>query len=178
MSTAQTAAQEQGTQRSAWIGLATLMLPVLTVAVTTTTLSFALPDIGADLRPTGTQLLWIVDIYPLVLAALLIPMGSLGDRIGRRKMLIVGSSGFGLVSLGAAFAPSAEWLLAARVGIAVFGSMLLPTTLSLLRTVFQDDRQRSLAIAIWTAGFSARRCRSRAVAFDVVSIPARMNVLK
>ena len=138
-----------------WGALAVLMLPVLLVSVNNTALSFALPAISQGLRPTGAQLLWIVDVYPLILAALLIPMGSLGDRMGRRKMLMIGSTGFGLVSLFAAFAPSAEWLLAARVGIAVFGSMLLPTTLSLLRTVFRDDRQRSLAIAIWTAGFSA-----------------------
>ncbi|WP_260856904.1 MFS transporter [Kocuria rhizophila] len=138
-----------------WAALAVLMLPVLLVSVNNTALSFALPAISQGLRPTASQLLWIVDVYPLILAALLIPMGSLGDRMGRRKMLMIGSSGFGLVSLFAAFAPSAEWLLAARVGIAVFGSMLLPTTLSLLRTVFRDDRQRSLAIAIWTAGFSA-----------------------
>ena len=138
-----------------WGALAVLMLPVLLVSVNNTALSFALPAISQGLRPTGAQLLWIVDVYPLILAALLIPMGSLGDRIGRRKMLIIGSSGFGAVSLLAAFAPSAEFLLAARVGTAIFGSMLLPTTLSLLRTVFRDDRQRSLAIAIWTAGFSA-----------------------
>ena len=138
-----------------WGALAVLMLPVLLVSVNNTALSFALPAISQGLRPTGAQLLWIVDVYPLILAALLIPMGSLGDRIGRRKMLIIGSSGFGAVSLLATFAPSAEFLLAARVGTAIFGSMLLPTTLSLLRTVFRDDRQRSLAIAIWTAGFSA-----------------------
>lgn len=138
-----------------WGALAVLMLPVLLVSVNNTALSFALPAISQGLRPTAAQLLWIVDVYPLILAALLIPMGSLGDRMGRRKMLVIGSTGFGLVSLLAAFAPSAEWLLAARVGTAVFGSMLLPTTLSLLRTVFRDDRQRSLAIAIWTAGFSA-----------------------
>ena len=112
-------------------------------------------DSSQGLHPTASQLLWIVDVYPLILAALLIPMGSLGDRMGRRKMLMIGSTGFGLVSLFAAFAPTAEWLLAARVGIAVFGSMLLPATLSLLRSVFRDDRQRTLAIAIWTAGFSA-----------------------
>ncbi|PMR90394.1 MFS transporter [Kocuria rhizophila] len=138
-----------------WASLVVLMLPVLLVSVNNTALSFALPAISQGLHPTASQLLWIVDVYPLILAALLIPMGSLGDRMGRRKMLMIGSTGFGLVSLFAAFAPSAEWLLAARVGIAVFGSMLLPTTLSLLRTVFRDDRQRSLAIAIWTAGFSA-----------------------
>ena len=138
-----------------WAALGALMLPVLLVSVNNTALSFALPAISQGLRPTAAQLLWIVDVYPLILAALLIPMGSLGDRIGRRKMLFIGSTGFGLISLLAAFAPSAQWLLAARVGTAVFGSMLLPTTLSLLRTVFHDDRQRSLAIAIWTAGFSA-----------------------
>ncbi|MDO4918963.1 MFS transporter [Kocuria sp.] len=138
-----------------WTALGALMLPVLLVTVNNTALSFALPAISQGLQPTAAQLLWIVDVYPLVLAALLIPMGTLGDRIGRRRMLLIGSSGFGLISLGAAFAPTAEWLLAARVGIAVFGSMLLPTTLSLLRTVFRDDAQRSLAIAIWTAGFSA-----------------------
>ena len=138
-----------------WASLVVLMLPVLLVSVNNTALSFALPAISQGLHPTASQLLWIVDVYPLILAALLIPMGSLGDRMGRRKMLMIGSTGFGLVSLFAAFAPSAEWLLAARVGIAVFGSMLLPATLSLLRSVFRDDRQRTLAIAIWTAGFSA-----------------------
>ncbi|WP_317259851.1 MFS transporter [Kocuria atrinae] len=81
--------------------------------------------------------------------------GSLGDRIGRRKILLIGSVGFGVISVLAAFAPTAEWLVAARVGIAVFGSMLLPATLSLMRTVFRDDHERRLAIAIWTAGFSA-----------------------
>ena len=138
-----------------WASLVVLMLPVLLVSVNNTALSFALPAISQGLHPTASQLLWIVDVYPLILAALLIPMGSLGDRMGRRKMLMIGSTGFGLVSLFAAFAPTAEWLLAARVGIAVFGSMLLPATLSLLRSVFRDDRQRTLAIAIWTAGFSA-----------------------
>ena len=138
-----------------WASLVVLMLPVLLVSVNNTALSFALSAISQGLHPTASQLLWIVDVYPLILAALLIPMGSLGDRMGRRKMLMIGSTGFGLVSLFAAFAPTAEWLLAARVGIAVFGSMLLPATLSLLRSVFRDDRQRTLAIAIWTAGFSA-----------------------
>lgn len=138
-----------------WASLVVLMLPVLLVSVNNTALSFALPAISQGLHPTASQLLWIVDVYPLILAALLIPMGSLGDRMGRRKMLMIGSTGFGLVSLFAAFAPTAEWLLAARAGIAVFGSMLLPATLSLLRSVFRDDRQRTLAIAIWTAGFSA-----------------------
>lgn len=138
-----------------WGALAALMLPVLLVSVNNTALSFALPAISKGLHPSAAQLLWVIDVYPLVLAALLIPMGSMGDRIGRRRMLMIGSSGFGVISLLAAFAPTAAWLVAARVGIAVFGSMLLPATLSVIRTVFHDERRRQIAIAIWTAGFSA-----------------------
>lgn len=138
-----------------WGALAALMLPVLLVSVNNTALSFALPAISKGLHPSAAQLLWVMDVYPLVLAALLIPMGSLGDRIGRRKMLVIGSSGFGVISLLAAFAPTAAWLVAARVGIAVFGSMLLPATLSVMRTVFRDEHERRIAIAVWTAGFSA-----------------------
>ncbi|MCT1602031.1 MFS transporter [Kocuria sp. p3-SID1433] len=155
MSTVQTATQEQGTQRSAWIGLAALMLPVLTVAVTTTTLSFALPDIAADLRPTGTQLLWVVDIYPLILAGLLIPMGTVGDHIGRRRLLMIGAVGFALSSAAGGLSTSPEMLIASRVAVAVFGSMLLPATLSLIRVLFPSDDSRRIAIAVWTAGFSA-----------------------
>lgn len=147
--------QRQKAGAREWGALAVLMLPVLLVSVNNTALSFALPAISRALHPTASQLLWIVDVYPLILAALLIPMGSLGDRIGRRKILMIGSTGFGVISALAAFAPTAGWLVAARVGIAVFGSMLLPATLSLMRTVFRDDHQRRLAIAIWTAGFSA-----------------------
>ncbi len=147
--------QRQKAGAREWAALGALMLPVLLVSVNNTALSFALPAISKALHPTASQLLWIVDIYPLILAALLIPMGSLGDRIGRRKILLIGSIGFGVISVLAAFAPTAEWLVAARVGIAVFGSMLLPATLSLMRTVFRDDHERRLAIAIWTAGFSA-----------------------
>ncbi|MDO5617285.1 MFS transporter [Kocuria sp.] len=138
-----------------WLALAALMFPVLTVSVTTTALSFALPDIAADLRPTAAQLLWIVDIYPLILAGLLIPMGTVGDRVGRRLLLIIGSLGFAGASVFGGLATSAEMLIAARVAIAIFGSMLLPATLSLIRVIFDDDAARRTAIAIWTAGFSA-----------------------
>ncbi|WP_144793364.1 MFS transporter [Kocuria palustris] len=155
MSTVQTAAQEQSTSRSAWVGLAVLMLPVLTVAITTTTLSFALPDIAADLRPSATQLLWIVDIYPLILAGLLIPMGTVGDRIGRRRLLMIGAVGFALASVAGGLSTSPEMLIAARVAVAVFGSMLLPATLALIRVLFTSDGSRRIAIAVWTAGFSA-----------------------
>ena len=141
--------------RRAWFALAVLMLPVLLVSVDNTVLNFALPAISSALTPTGTQLLWIVDVYPLVLAGLLVSMGSLGDRIGRRRLLLIGSVGFGVVSVAAAFAPSAEILIAARAALGFFGAMLMPSTLSLLRNIFLDRDQRRFAIAVWASGFAA-----------------------
>jgi len=138
-----------------WAALAVLMLPVLLVSIDNTVLSFALPHIARDLRPTAAAQLWIVDAYPLVLAGLLVAMGNLGDRFGRRRMLMIGSVGFGVVSIFAAFAPDAAWLIAARVLLGFFGAMLMPSTLSLLRTTFTDRRERRLAIAVWATGFSA-----------------------
>lgn len=138
-----------------WLGLAVLMLPVLLVSVDNTVLSFALPAIALDLAPTSIEQLWIIDAYPLVLAALLVTMGTLGDRFGRRRMLLIGASGFGVVSVLAAFAPSATMLILARALLGVFGAMLMPSTLSSLRTIFRDRDQRRIAVAIWAAGFSA-----------------------
>ena len=140
--------------RRRWAALAVLMLPVLLIAVDNTVLAFAVPSISESLRPGGTELLWIVDIYPLVLAGLLVPMGSLGDRIGRRRLLLIGSTGFTLVSAAAAFAPSAAMLIGARAALGFFGAMLMPATLSLLRNIFIDPTERRTAIAIWAAGFS------------------------
>ena len=137
-----------------WIALAVLLLPVLLVAVDATVLSFALPSISEALNPSGTQLLWMIDIYPLVLAGLLVSMGSLADRVGRRRLLLIGSIGFAVVSVIAAYAPNAEALIASRAALGFFGAMLMPSTLSLLRNVFVDRQQRRLAIAIWAAGFS------------------------
>ncbi len=139
----------------AWIALVVLMLPVLLVSIDNTVLNFALPEISEALTPSGTQLLWMIDIYPLMLAGLLVSMGSLGDRIGRRKLLFVGSLGFGVVSAIAAFAPSIEWLIAARASLGFFGAMLMPPTLSLLRSVFRNRDQRRMAIAVWASGFAA-----------------------
>lgn len=141
--------------RRAWIALAVLMLPALLVSIDNTVLSFALPEISTDLAPTAAQQLWIIDAYPLVLAALLVAMGSAGDRWGRRRMLMIGSIGFALVSIGAAFAPTAELLIAARAALGFFGAMLMPSTLSLLRSIFADREQRRLAIAIWASAFAA-----------------------
>ncbi|WP_345764207.1 MFS transporter [Diaminobutyricibacter sp. McL0608] len=138
-----------------WAALVVLMLPVLLVSVDNTVLSFALPSISKALEPSGTGMLWIIDAYPLVLAGLLVAMGSLGDRIGRRRLLLIGSIGFAAVSVGAAFAPSTEWLIASRAALGFFGAMLMPSTLSLLRSVFVDRDQRRLAIAVWASGFAA-----------------------
>ncbi|WP_404433453.1 MFS transporter [Microbacterium lacus] len=152
------AIRAEQTQRVGWRGwaaLVVLMLPVLLVSVDNTVLSFALPAIALDLEPTSAQQLWIIDAYPLVLAGLLVTMGTLGDRFGRRRMLLIGATGFAAVSALAAFAPSAEWLIAARALMGVFGAMLMPSTLSLLRTIFTDRDQRRMAIAVWASMFSA-----------------------
>lgn len=137
-----------------WLALSLLMFPVLLVAVDNTALTFALPAIARGLDASGVQLLWIVDAYPLVLAGLLVAMGSLGDRIGRRRLLFIGSTGFAAVSAVTAFAPSAEWLIAGRAGLGFFGAMLMPSTLSLIRNIFPEPNRRRLAVAIWAAGFS------------------------
>ncbi len=138
-----------------WAALAVLMLPALLVSVDNTVLSFALPAIALDLEPTSAQQLWIIDAYPLVLAGLLVTMGTLGDRFGRRRMLLIGATGFAVVSAAAAFAPSAALLIAARALMGVFGAMLMPSTLSLLRSIFTDRDQRRFAIAVWASMFSA-----------------------
>jgi DHA2 family multidrug resistance protein-like MFS transporter len=137
-----------------WAALAVLMLPVLMVSVDNTVLSFALPAISVDLKPTGTQLLWIVDLYAIMLAGLLIAMGAIGDRFGRRRLLLIGTVGFGAASLVAAYSASPEMLLLARALQGVFGATLMPSTLSLIRNVFHDPRDRRLAIASWAAMFS------------------------
>ncbi|MFH9106795.1 MFS transporter [Streptomyces albus] len=138
-----------------WVGLVVLTLPVLLIAVDLTVLGFAVPALSEDLAPTSTQLLWLVDIYSFVLAGLLVTMGPLGDRIGRRRLLMIGCAGFGLASALAAYAPSAIALIGARVLLGVAGATLMPSTLSLLRNMFRDERQRLVAVAAWGSAFSA-----------------------
>ncbi len=140
--------------RREWLALAVLMLPVLLVAVDNTVLSFAIPAISLALNPAATDLLWIIDIYPLILAGLLVPMGSMADRFGRRRMLMIGSLGFTAVSVVAALAPSAATLIGCRAMLGFFGAMLMPSTLSLIRNIFTDPAQRRMAIAVWAAAFS------------------------
>lgn len=139
----------------AWLALVALVIPTLLVSIDNTVLGVALPELSAALQPDASTLLWVVDVYPLVLAGLLVTMGTLGDRIGRRKLLMIGVAGFGAVSLAAGFATSAGQLVAARALLGVFGAMLMPSTLALLRTVFVDRVHRRLALAIWATGFAA-----------------------
>ncbi|MGI4895919.1 MAG: MFS transporter [Janthinobacterium lividum] len=137
-----------------WAALAVLVLPVVLISVDMTVLSFAVPFISAALAPTGTQVLWIVDGYSLAIAGLLVTMGTLGDRYGRRKLLLIGAAGFGVVSAVAAFATSAEALILGRVALGVFGATLMPSTLSLLRSTFTHREQRRTAFAVWAGGFA------------------------
>jgi DHA2 family multidrug resistance protein-like MFS transporter len=140
--------------RREWIGLATLILPMLLVSMDVSVLFFAIPFINADLEPSSTQQLWIFDVYGFVLAGLLITMGSLGDRIGRRKLLLIGAAGFGVASVLAAYARNAEMLIAARALLGIGGATLMPSTLALIRNMFHDDKQRSTAIVVWTSAMT------------------------
>ena len=132
-----------------WAGLATLALPTLLIGVDMTVLHLAVPSLSADLQPTSTQLLWIVDIYGFLIAGFLLTMGTLGDRIGRRKLLVIGAIAFALASLFAAFSTSPEMLIAARALLGIAGATLMPSTLSLIRNMFHDTSQRTVAISIW-----------------------------
>jgi len=140
--------------RREWIGLAVLALPCLLYSMDLTVLYLALPKLTADLHPTSTQLLWITDIYGFFLAGLLITMGTFGDRIGRRRLLLSGAVAFGTASAFAAFSTSAEMLIVARAVLGVAAATLAPSTLSLIRNMFLDEGQRTIAVGIWIASFS------------------------
>lgn len=137
------------------LALAVLVLGVLMVAVDATVLSLAIPFISEELRPSGTQLLWIGDVYSFVLAGLLVSMGSLSDRLGRRRLLLWGAAGFGVASVAAAYAPGPGWLIAARAVLGIAGATIMPSTLSLVRTLYPDDRERATALGIWGAAATA-----------------------
>src|ERR687891_867594 len=141
--------------RREWIGLAVLLLAALVYAMDLTVLNLAIPRISAELGPTSAQLLWIIDIYGFLVAGLLITMGTLGDRIGRRKLLLGGAVGFALASVLAALSTSSEMLIAARAVLGIAGATIAPSTLSLIFTMFLDQKQRSTAIGLWIAAYSA-----------------------
>ncbi|SCF30696.1 MFS transporter [Micromonospora mirobrigensis] len=141
--------------RREWIGFGVLMLPLLLVSMDVSVLYFAVPFISEQLRPSASQQLWIFDIYGFMLAGLLITMGALGDRIGRRRLLLLGAVAFGGASLLAAYADSAAALIAARAVLGVGGATLMPSTLALIRNMFHDEKQRGTAVGIWTAAMTS-----------------------
>ncbi|HZA25693.1 MAG TPA: MFS transporter, partial [Dehalococcoidia bacterium] len=141
--------------RREWIGLGVLAIACVLYAMDLTVLHLAVPSLSADLQPSSVQLLWIIDVYGFLVGGSLITMGTLGDRIGRRKLLLIGAAAFGVASVMAAFSTSAEMLIAARALMGVAGATLAPSTLSLIFSMFRDPRQRSVAIGVWISGFSA-----------------------
>ena len=141
--------------RREWTGLAVLALACLLYAMDLTVLHLAVPALSEDLRPSSSELLWITDIYGFMVAGLLITMGTLGDRIGRRRLLLTGAAAFGVVSVVAAFSTSPAMLIGSRALLGVAGATLAPSTLSLIFVMFPGPRQRSTAIGIWITSFSA-----------------------
>jgi DHA2 family multidrug resistance protein-like MFS transporter len=138
-----------------WFALGVLTLAVLLIGVDGTVLALATPFIGQDLGASFTQILWIGDIYSFVLAGLLISMGSLGDRVGHKKLLLCGATAFAVVSVITAYSSTAEMLIVTRALLGVAGATLTPATLALIRGLFPDRRERSIAVGIWASAFSA-----------------------
>ena len=141
--------------RREWVALAVLALPTLLVTMDLSVLFLAVPKLTQELKPTSSELLWITDIYGLLLAASLITMGNLGDRIGRRRLLLIGGGAFAGASLLAAFSATALVLIAARAALGVAAATLAPSSLALIRNMFTDDRQRQFAIGAWLSCFAA-----------------------
>ena len=134
-----------------WLALVIIVLVYIPVAIDATVLHVAAPTLSMTLGASGNELLWIIDIYSLVMAGMVLPMGALGDRIGFKRLLMIGSVLFGLSSLAAAFAPSAGWLIAARASLAIGAAMIIPATLAGIRTLFIDARHRNIALGVWAA---------------------------
>ncbi|MDQ4148409.1 MAG: MFS transporter [Actinomycetota bacterium] len=153
MATTEDAAPPSAGRRE-WIGLGVIALACVLYVMDLTVLHLAVPAISADLRPSSVELLWIIDIYGFLVAGSLITMGALGDRIGRRRLLMIGAGAFGVASVLAAFSSSAEMLIATRAVLGIAGATLAPSTLSLIRNMFLDPRQRTIAISVWITSFS------------------------
>jgi DHA2 family multidrug resistance protein-like MFS transporter len=139
--------------RREWIGLAVLALPTLLLSLDVSVLYLALPQLSADLGADSTEQLWILDIYSFLLAGFLVTMGTLGDRIGRRRLLLVGAVAFAVASLVAAFSTSPEMLIVSRAALGVAGATLMPSTMALIRNMFSDPKEMGTAIGIWFACF-------------------------
>jgi len=147
----QTAIEAPPATRREWLGLAVLALPTLLSAMDFSVLFLALPRLAADVRPSGSQLLWITDIYGFMVAGFLVTMGALGNRIGRRRLLTAGAVAFGLASAAAAYSVSADMLIAARALLGIAGATLMPSTLGLISTMFRRPVQRTTAVSMWAA---------------------------
>jgi DHA2 family multidrug resistance protein-like MFS transporter len=141
--------------RREWIGLAVIALPCMLYSMDLTVLNLAVPKLSAALKPSSAELLWIVDIYGFLVAGSLITMGTLGDRIGRRRLLLIGAVAFGAASVLAAFSTTPAMLIAARALLGVAGATLAPSTLSLIRNMFHDAHQRTVAVSVWIMSYSA-----------------------
>jgi len=149
-----TTVSKRATHRD-WLGLAVIALPCVVYAMDLTVLNLAIPAISRELKPSATQLLWIIDIYGFMVAGMLITMGTLGDRIGRRRLLMLGAAAFGVASVIAAFSTSPIMLIAMRAILGIAGATLAPSTLSLIRNMFHDPQERRVAIGVWIASYSA-----------------------
>jgi DHA2 family multidrug resistance protein-like MFS transporter len=141
--------------RREWVGLGVLSLAALVYVMDLTVLDLAVPAISRDLHPSSTQLLWIIDVYGFVVAGFLVTMGAVGDRVGRRRLLLVGATAFGLISILSAISVSPEMLIASRALLGIAGATIAPSTLSLIFNMFHDAGERARAIAIWISAFSA-----------------------
>jgi MFS transporter, DHA2 family, multidrug resistance protein len=147
-------AEPQRATRRDWLGLAIIALPCLLYSMDLTVLNLALPSLSRTLAPSASELLWILDIYGFLVAGLLISMGNLGDRIGRRRLLLLGAGAFGVASVLAAFSTSALALIGARAALGVAGATLAPSTLSLIRNMFHHPEERTFAIGVWVTSYS------------------------
>src|SRR5215469_9691687 len=135
--------------RREWIGLTVLALPALLISMDLSVLYLAVPRLSAALRPSSVELLWITDVYGFLLAGFLLTMGTLGDRIGPRKLLMIGGTVFGLASVGAAFSTNAVMLITARAVMGIAAATLAPSSLALISNMFKDRKQLTLAISMW-----------------------------
>lgn len=132
-----------------WVILAIIVLIYLPVSIDATVLHVAIPTLSSTLSLSANEMLWVIDIYSLIMAGLILPMGALGDRIGFKRLMLIGASIFGVASLMAAFANSAYMLIAARAFLGVGAAMILPATLAGVRNTFLDEKQRNYALGVW-----------------------------
>ena len=162
---------ERGAGPREWLGLFVLTLPTVLLALDATVLNLAVPDISADLGPSSTQLLWTVDIYGFMIAGFLVTMGTLGDRIGRRRLLLIGAGAFAVASVLAAFSTSAEMLIVTRALLGLAGATVAPSTMSLIRNMFLDERER-------TAWRPVPRARGKPLDLSPLRVLKRPDVLR